>query len=133
VAANVTFAIGGDSIEIPGPTFSRQGTAGPSRYVTAVTPNGTRYSYKVGSSSLHSWRLDFDLDAANFAALEEFYNDVAEGPTNEVTFTDTSGEQHTVRFIDSALQASRLGPNQWFVSLNLEVSQSIVESAGSGS
>lgn len=118
-------------IEIAGPVYRDQPVAGPTRWVTGLTSDGTRYAYQLNSSDWRTWRMNLELTEEEFEDLEHFFYNVAQGPTHTFTFTSTSEKQYTARFAEPNLDASRLGPKQWFVTLTIEVSGPVVESEGS--
>lgn len=125
MSLTVKFAIDEDECVIAGPVYDSQPVSGPANYVSAVAADGTRYSYRLNSSAWRTWRMTFDLDQVQFGLLSEFFNDVAQGPTSEFTFTSTSGDNYTARFADTSLPWSRLGPARRSVQLTLEVKSEV--------
>lgn len=123
---NVTFdAGGGNSIEITGPVSNQPVDPFP-QYVSGLSAGGTRWSYKVSTSSLTTWALTFDgMSASEKSALDTFFWTHAEGPTNTFTYTHTDGNSYTARFVNNRLQWQRKNGAEWSVNVHLEISGSV--------
>lgn len=91
-------------------------------YVTALTQGGNRYSYKKSAASQKLWTLSFKfVTSSQRAALQTFFDGTAKGPTNTFTYIHTNGQSLTVRFAQPQLTWSRVTPNVWATSIQLEI------------
>ena len=130
-SSTVTLAIdpnssGEDTITLNGPRSDQAIDKPVPRWVTDLTQGGTRYSYKLNSSTKRIWTLQFDfLTSAQKSDLETFFDTYAEGPENTFTYTHTDGNSYTARFAMTDLNFVRVGPNLWQVTMILEIGAAI--------
>lgn len=69
--------------------------------VVNYSEGGQAYCYDKGVTEKF-FHLDFyHLGAADHAALADFHQNVVVGPRESFTFTDESGADHTVRWMDN--------------------------------
>lgn len=124
--ATVTLTLGGTSITIEGPRDSQQDPR--PRYTTDVAAGGARWVYKLATTIIDEWVLNFDyLSGAGKIALQNFFNNTVEGPTWSFTYTHTDGNSYAVRFKDTGLRFKRRNGNDWSVSFTLEIVNDVIE------
>lgn len=116
MASTVTFG----TATVNGPVSTDPG-AYP-MWVTDQTPNHTRFVYQLTSVKKWLWTLKFqDLTGVQKAALENYFHNTAQGPTNTFTYTHTDGQTYAnCRFADTELQFVRNNGNQWDVTIRIE-------------
>ena len=125
-SANVTLTYSATSITIPGPRDSQQDPR--PRHATDLAAGGTRWVYKLAATIIDEWTLNFDyLSLANKIALQNFFNNTVEGPTQEFTYTHTDGKAYSVRFKDVGLRFKRRNAEDWSTSFTLEVVNDVIE------
>lgn len=92
------------------------------RYLTGLSQDGTRYSYKMNSATNRVWTLNFQwLTDQMKADLETFYYDEAGGPSSTFTYDHTDDNSYTARFVNTSLPFTRAGSNLWSCSVQLEI------------
>lgn len=124
-SSTVNFAKGATSVDVNGPVGGQSIERSP-RYAVARANDGTVWSYKRHSGSHRQWRLELqDVTSAQRDALQSFWDSDAAGPTNTFTYTHTDGVQYTARFVQEELQWRRGGPNQWSVSIILDLESAV--------
>lgn len=126
MASTVVFALGSVSATVNGPESPTQVRHLP-RWVTARTADHTRIVYQTPAPKTKEWTLNLrDLTTAQKAALQSFFDDTAQGPTNTFDYTHTDGNTYEdVRFLDVELAWERLGPNDWNLTVRLETTADI--------
>lgn len=115
----VHFATASGSIQVNAP----ESTDIMSRpfHVSAETANYTIFSYKKTAVLAQDWTLVFNgLTDANKQAIQDFFYNSAEGPTNTFDYTHSDENGYTARFLDTQLQFQRR-PNDWSLTVRLRV------------
>ena len=111
----------GSSVTVNGPAQPQEVNVGPP-FVTERSANGTLWTYQMTSTHVRIWTLHLDdLSQTQKSELEGFFLTVVKGPSTLFTYTHTDGASYTVRFTDTQLRFTRRGPQQWQVTVNLEV------------
>ena len=104
------------TVTMNGPVGGGQSVRPQARFVSGRTVNGTTYTYQKNDQTQNIWVLSFkDLTAAQKAALQTYFNDVAKGPSNTFSYTPTDAPVYTgVRFVDNVLEFSRIDGGAFF-------------------
>lgn len=125
MSSTVNFTKGASNYDINGPV-GNQSISRSSRYSISESHDGTIWSYKRHAGSHRKWRLELtDVTSAQKDNLQSFFDSDAAGPTNTFTYTHTDGTSYTARFVQEELQWQRVGPNQWGVSITLDIEAAI--------
>lgn len=97
------------------------------RTVSDLSADGRRYVYQTSARKLRRWNLQgLLLTEGQYQELEDFFHNVAIGPTNRFTYIHTDGTSYSnVRFADNQLQARRVSSFQHDVSLALEMEHQV--------
>ena len=125
--STVEFLSGPTSVVISGPvspsTFRLL-----SRTVSDLTAGHKRYVYQLTSKKIRQWSLTFtDLDEDQKRDLEDFFFDIAVGPSNTFVYVHTNGETYSdVRFATNDLEFERTEPGRYRVQVLLELEDTIV-------
>lgn len=115
----VSFATASGSIQVNGPV-STDIITNPF-HVSAQTANYTVFVYRKTGVFAQDWNLVFDgLSDANKQAINDFFINDAQGPTNTFTYGHTDGEGYTARFMDDRLQFQRR-PGDWGITIRLRI------------
>ena len=121
-AATVKFDDGaGGDIVLPGPT---PGYPVRMRHLQAVglTAGGVRYAYEKGVT-LYEVELSFEtLSDSDKDNLDTFFGTTIGGASKTWTYTDTSGNTYTARFLDDSLEWTKVAQGVWSVNVRLELS-----------
>ena len=104
------------TVTMNGPVGGGQNVRPQARFVSGRTVNGTTYAYQKNSMAQNIWELAFrDLTAAQKTALQTYFNDVAKGPSNTLSYTHTDGTAYSGgRFMDNVLDFSRIDGGKFF-------------------
>ena len=104
------------TVTMNGPVGGGQSVRPQARFVSGRTVNGTTYTYQKNDQTQNIWVLSFkDLTAAQKAALQTYFTDVAQGPSNTFSYTHTDATVYTgVRFVDNVLEFSRIDGGAFF-------------------
>lgn len=120
MSSKVLFEKDADSVEVNGPRGDQPYTP-MARHVTGLSQAADRYVYGTNENNLRSWTLTLDeLTDQQQQALDWFFVEVVNGPSDLFDYTDTDGVVREVRFSNVTLPWSRRGPNQWSVVITLE-------------
>ena len=89
--------------------------------VHAETANYTVFTYQKTNQRATDWTLVFDaISDSQKQLINNFFYNVAIGPTNTFTYEHSDGNTYTARLLDDRLQWRRL-PNQWALTLRLRI------------
>ena len=120
MSGTVTLSRGGTTIALNGPSDGLSITA-LDRWVSALSQSYQRWVYRSADRKVEQVSVNLtDLTAAQWADLEYFFDAVTEGPRYTFTYTHTSGESFTARFLDGGLSRQRVNSNVSSVTLRLE-------------
>lgn len=117
--ANITFTLGGDSF-----TFSK-GRSYPLddpaqvNVVVDYSEGGQLYAYDKGIQEQY-FNIDFErISQTDYDNFEDWLLNIAVGPTNEFTYTDEDGNDHTVRLMDTKNPLKRVADGMYTGTIQL--------------
>ena len=118
---SVTLTKDAATVTLPGPNPGATASE-TKRQVLGRSAGGTVYTYDKGVDT-YEIALTFEsLTNAEKAALQSFFHATVDGVTSTLTYTDSSGNAYTARFLEPALAFRKVADNVWDVAFRLELS-----------